>query len=158
MEPATRHKGASRDEAIDAKLRLDSQKLLDLAAALSDAIDTARAARWSRRTEWVAFIEDAEQLALGLDKLGDGNLAQARRTRDGQNRTETARSTADSNCLHVEMIEEKPPKEPERYALLLNALLSVVVYTPVRVLDSHMVVRSDAGGVRGRVREIHVSR
>jgi hypothetical protein len=32
----------------------------------------------------------------------------------------------------------KPPKEPERYKALLDALLSADTYSPVRVLDSHM--------------------
>jgi serine/threonine protein kinase len=73
---------ATCEETIDAKLRLNTQTILDHAAALSSAIDTANAAGWALRTEWLPFMQDVDNLALSLDKLGDGSLAQARRVRD----------------------------------------------------------------------------
>ena len=82
MTPASGGHEATCEETVDAKLRLDTQKLLDHAAALSSAIDTANAAGWALRTEWLPFMQDVDNLALGLDKLGDGSLAEARRVRD----------------------------------------------------------------------------
>ena len=138
VELSTRHHGATRDDTVDEQLRLDAHTLLDRAAALSSAIDMAQAAGWSRKDEWVAFIADVDKLSLSLDKLGDGSMAQARRVRVANSRTESARSAADPDKLDVKVIEATPPQEPEKYAQLLEELQSVDAYQPLRVLDSHM--------------------
>ena len=96
--PASAKKDVTREETIDEKLRLDTQKLFDHAAALSSAIDTANNAGWARRAEWLPFIKDVDNLALGLDKLGDGSLAKARRVRDANERTEPAHTPSSATA------------------------------------------------------------
>ena len=119
------------EETIDEKLRLDTQKILDHAAALSSAIVTANAAGWARRTEWLPFIQDVDNLALGLDKLGDGSLAQARRVQQAKERSDPPRSTSNADNLHVREIPAAAPKEPQRYAALLEDLSALPDYEPL---------------------------
>ena len=138
MTPASGGHEATCEETVDAKLRLDTQKLLDHAAALSSAIDTANAAGWALRTEWLPFMQDVDNLALGLDKLGDGSLAKARRVRDAKERSTPSRTTSNADDLRVRELPVAAPKEPKRYATLLEELRAIPDYQPLLVLDTHM--------------------
>ena len=136
VQPPDGRHGPTREEAIDE--RLETQKLLDNAAALCASLDVAHVARWSKATEWTSFLDSIEAVALGLDKLGDGRLASQRRIRESKQRTGAARSPADAERTGKVMLLAQEPREPARYTQLLALLQDAEAYTPIRVLDSHM--------------------
>lgn len=139
MQTANKHHGVRSEEAVNAQLRIETQKILDHAAALAAALDLAHKAKWGLKPEWMDFIADIDELAMGLDKLGDGKLASARRVRDLLSRNEPARSPEDVDNLHVRMIPATDaPNHPEKYMVLGKILEKAELYAPVRILDAHM--------------------
>ena len=108
--------------------------LLDHAAQVASAVDGAFIARWAKREEWQDFMQDAEQLALRLDRLGDGKLQDARRHRQARAQEGPARSPANPKHLDVREIDAKVPKEPLRYVMLLVELREIDCYKPLRSL------------------------
>ena len=141
VSPSTGHKGATSDDTIDAQLRLDTQKLLDHAVAISSAIEKAHKARWGTLEIWQPFLKDAEHLALALDKLGDGSLVQARRVHEAKQRKEDKRSPDDANYLDVRDIPAGEPCasiENGRYDALEAELSKVADYEVVTISDSLM--------------------
>lgn len=135
---ATAGHRAAKEETIDQQLRLDTQNLLDLATQLSSAIDKAKAGGWGEEEMWQPFLADVETVALGLDKLGDGGLENARRSAQAKERTEPARSPADPNHLRVEVVEPATPKDVRRYERLHSELLAAKDYEPVLITDVMM--------------------
>ena len=101
-------------------------------------MDAADAAKWGRLAHWQPFLKDALNLALSLDKLGVGALAQARRVHEANTR-QVPKSTPDNpDLLRVQAISPKPPKEPKKYAQVTSILQDAKEYEAVRVLDEHM--------------------
>ena len=131
-------KVASRVEAIDEKLRLDTQMLLDQANAISSALDGADGASWGQKPHWQPFLKDALNLALALDKLGEGGLAQARRVRANAVRTASPHTPQHTDSLKLKVILAQLPTEPKRFAQLTSILEDAEEYEPVRILDHHM--------------------
>ena len=135
-------KVSSLEKTIDKELRLDTQKLLDCSNAIASALDAADHAKWGQLEIWKqsGFLHDALTLALALDKLGAGSLAQVRRVQQAQARTEPAHSPSNPDKLDAIIISAKKPKNPEHYALLAALVQQAEEYEPVRVLDLHMSI------------------
>lgn len=129
---------ATSTDAVEEKLRLSTQNLLDHANTISSALDGADAAKWGLREEWEPFLKDSLNLALQLDKLGKGKLARARSGREASSRSEPPRTPQDATHLSVKIIKAAPIKDAKSYAALESMLEQAEEYEVVRVRDHQM--------------------
>ena len=131
-------KVASREETLDEQLRLNTQTLLDHANAISSALDKADGAKWGQKEHWKPFLKEALDLALTIDKLGEGKLAQARITRNASARHEPAHTPQDAERLKIKIIRARIPKEPKKFLQLKSILEDMEEYQAVHIQDRHM--------------------